>query len=92
MDGSTQPGKRRCDTCEFAVPLKQARTPTLNCVRYPPQILMVMVPAQPTMDPATGRLVQSQPQVAYQPQFPQMTPDAWCGEWKLREPALHLVA
>lgn len=51
----------------------------VQCRRYPPQ--MMLLPAPRTVADPDGVGVQ------VQGMFPAMAPDAWCGEYAMREPA-----
>jgi hypothetical protein len=70
--------KRRCDECEFSTTtIGPQRALIYLCCRNPPQLMMVEATVQANpLDPRTVQKMQ-----AIQPMFPQMAPEAWCGEF-----------
>ena len=59
---------RACSVCAFSMrDLQPDRTLGLFCHRYPPQLVAVF--------PRPGV-------IAYQPMYPMMGEDTWCGEFK----------
>lgn len=65
----------RCGTCRFAEPVvvdaspgRNDAGPTLQCRRYPPQLIVTESPITEVFEDVSQC-------------WPQMADDAWCGEW-----------